>query len=181
MRLEPWAEEVRPLFRELFADPEMMRQVGNPLSTPEADAFFDRACAHWSSHGFGWRSAISRVSGDWLGFFVLNFVGSQAEGIHEDEISVGWWIRPRDWGQGYATEGAEAICREAFERIGARRVVAFIKPGNSRSVRVAVALGMEFATTTRWQDQERLSVFELQRSKWRSAQNRGPVGLPAAG
>jgi RimJ/RimL family protein N-acetyltransferase len=169
MLLDPWAEQVRASFRNLCADPKMMRHAGDPLTTTEADALFDRATAHWATHGFGWRSAVSRESADWLGFFVLNFVGSQATGIREDEISVGWWILPTRWGYGYGTEGATAICSEAFERIGARRVVAFVQPGNSRSVRVADALGMELATTTRGQRGERITVYELQRSKWENA------------
>jgi RimJ/RimL family protein N-acetyltransferase len=187
MRLDPWAEQVRAAFRNLCADPEMMRHAGNPLSTAEADALFERATAHWATHGFGWRSAVSRESGDWLGFFVLNFVGSQTAGVREDEISVGWWILPRSWGHGYAREGATAICIEAFERVGAERVVAFVQPGNTRSVRVADALGMELATATRRQRRERTLVYELQRSKWenglihRRSRVRPPVDIRAEG
>jgi hypothetical protein len=29
---------------------------------------FDRALAHWAEHGLGWRAALDRSSGEWLGF-----------------------------------------------------------------------------------------------------------------
>ena len=47
------------------------------------------------------------------------------------------------WGMGYATEGARASLACAFERLGAERVIAVIRPENSASRGVAERLGME--------------------------------------
>lgn len=121
---------------------------------------------HWTRHGFGWRSATERATRQWLGIFVINFVGSQAIDVAEDEISVGWWIVPSRWGQGYAKEGAAVVVAEAFERLDAERVLALMHPSNDRSVRVAQSIGMELAQKTEDLHGEPLAVYELRRSQW---------------
>ncbi len=168
MFLELLAEQCHERFGSLCANPVMMRHVGRgePWSTAQADTMFDRALAHWTRHGFGWRSATERATRQWLGIFVINFVGSQAIDVAEDEISVGWWIVPSRWGQGYAKEGAAVVVAEAFERLDAERVLALMHPSNDRSVRVAQSIGMELAQKTKDLHGEPLAVYELRRSQW---------------
>lgn len=51
-------------------------------------------------------------------------------------------LRRDCWGHGYATEAAQAVLRDAFERLGAAEVIADIRPENAASIRVAERLGM---------------------------------------
>jgi RimJ/RimL family protein N-acetyltransferase len=43
---------------------------------------------------------------------------------------------------GYATESAEAVIKEAFENLGARRIIAMCNPNNEPSWRLLERLGM---------------------------------------
>lgn len=52
-------------------------------------------------------------------------------------LAHGWW------GRGYAIEAGRALLAHAFETMGADRLISLVKPGNERSARVAVHLGME--------------------------------------
>jgi RimJ/RimL family protein N-acetyltransferase len=45
-------------------------------------------------------------------------------------------------GMGYATESAEAVIKEAFENLGARRIIAMCNPNNEPSWRLLERLGM---------------------------------------
>lgn len=61
----------------------------------------------------------------------------------DGSCEVGYMIGERSArGHGYAAEAVRAACRVASEHIGARRVVARIKPGNVASERVAAAAGL---------------------------------------
>src|SRR5919197_2891569 len=73
--LEPWEERHRDAWRRLCRDPDVMRFIGagDPWQAGKAD--FDRALEHWRQHGFGWRGAIDKATGEWLGFAGLNYVG----------------------------------------------------------------------------------------------------------
>lgn len=60
-----------------------------------------------------------------------------------DDVEIGWWLIPRLWGHGIATEGALRLRDEAFDRIGLDRIIARVQPGNLASIRVAEKLGMQ--------------------------------------
>jgi ribosomal-protein-alanine N-acetyltransferase len=46
------------------------------------------------------------------------------------------------WGQGLATEAAQAILNHGFEQMGLPRLICVINPGNRASARVAEKIGM---------------------------------------
>jgi RimJ/RimL family protein N-acetyltransferase len=165
--LEPWSERHRPVWRSICRDSEVMRFIalGRIWAEEKADEVFDRALAHWREHGFGWRSAIEKESGDWLGFVGLNHVGPEIEGIDPDEVEIGWWIVPSIWGHGYATEGALALRDEGFGRLGLDRIIARLQPANLASARVAGKIGMRFEGTAVGRSGEALHVYALERPR----------------
>jgi len=55
---------------------------------------------------------------------------------------VGWRLAFDAWGHGYATEGAQASLRFAFEELGWDEVIAVTAAMNERSQRVMQRLGM---------------------------------------
>jgi RimJ/RimL family protein N-acetyltransferase len=144
LRLEPWAPEHAGLLVRLSGLPDVMRHIGAgvPWTRAEAEHHSARAVVHWRSHGFGWRAAVERERGRAVGLIALNLAGPVVPELADDDHEIGWWIDPAAWGSGYATEGGRAIVEEAFTRVGAPSVVARIRPANTRSVRVAAALGL---------------------------------------
>jgi RimJ/RimL family protein N-acetyltransferase len=162
--LEPWAPRHRAAWRRICRDPEVMRYIG-PRETwgrQETDEVFDRALAHWREHGFGWRSALERTSGEWLGLVGLNYAPPGAVEMSADEVEIGWWIVRRAWGRGLATEGAAAIRDEGFGRVGLPRIIARLQMPNVASARVAEKIGMRLAREATGRHGEPLRIYLLQ-------------------
>jgi ribosomal-protein-alanine N-acetyltransferase len=94
---------------------------------------------HWSLRGFGmW--AIERTGDGAL-------IGRA--GLHHPpywpELEVGWLLGRDAWGCGYAREAAAATIEWKRHQLPQPRLVSYIRPGNERSVQVALALGARFA------------------------------------
>ncbi|TDS86323.1 GNAT family N-acetyltransferase [Nesterenkonia aurantiaca] len=60
---------------------------------------------------------------------------------HRGEL--GYVLARRFWGQGYATEAADAVLGFAHEELGLQRVEATCRPGNIASQRVLRRIGMQ--------------------------------------
>ncbi len=60
------------------------------------------------------------------------------------ETEMGWVLRRQAWGEGYATEAAEACVEWAFSAFKLPYVTAMINRDNRRSLRVAERLGMSW-------------------------------------
>ena len=60
------------------------------------------------------------------------------------EVEIAYLIDKAWWGQGLATEAAQAILRYGFESLLYSRLVCMITPGNQASIRVAEKIGMRF-------------------------------------
>jgi RimJ/RimL family protein N-acetyltransferase len=59
------------------------------------------------------------------------------------EVEIGWRLRHDAWGQGYASEAAEASLAWGWENRGMPRILAITVPANTRSRALMVRLGME--------------------------------------
>jgi ribosomal-protein-alanine N-acetyltransferase len=62
----------------------------------------------------------------------------------QQEVEVAYTIARDYWGQGLATEAAQAILNHGFEKLHLTRMVSLIEPGNIASQRVAEKIGMTF-------------------------------------
>ena len=67
-----------------------------------------------------------------------------------NHIEVGYHVRRDLWGHGYATEAARACLEYGFDKLGAKRLISMIRPGNVRSIRVAEKNGLVLEKTVFW-------------------------------
>ncbi|MEO1093442.1 MAG: GNAT family N-acetyltransferase [Cyanobacteria bacterium J06638_28] len=58
------------------------------------------------------------------------------------KIEIGWHFCPASWGQGYATEAAQAVMDYGFKQLALPAIYAVTLLENDRSVRVTQRLGM---------------------------------------
>lgn len=79
---------------------------------------------------------------------------------HDEDLEVAWQIAPEHWGKGYASEGAEALARWAFEQ-SAAELYAVIRPGNEPAEAIARRLGMEWVGETEKYYDLTLRVYRL--------------------
>ena len=80
-------------------------------------------------------------------------------------------MAPAAWGKGYATEGATAALREAFDTLGLARVCSVPQADNPRSARVAERLGMKLSRDVLIPANERRGeirglFYEITRRDW---------------
>jgi RimJ/RimL family protein N-acetyltransferase len=166
LRLEPWTPAHGALLARLAALPEVMRYIGTGATwnAAEAETHAARALAHWRAHGFGWRGAVERASGEAVGLIAINLAGDDTPGLTADDHEIGWWFDPSVWGRGYATEGGRAIVAEAFGPIGATSVAARVQPGNIASERVVATLGLTFEGAGSGRHGEPIRIYRLHRA-----------------
>ena len=85
-----------------------------------------------------------------------------------EDLEMGWALRPDAWGSGYATEAASALARWAFDA-GHDEIFAVARPKNSRGGAVARRLGMEWVGETDKYYDLRLQVFRLRAGDFKAA------------
>lgn len=136
-----------------------------PLGTVHAARYDARECAlsveHWATHGFGpW--ALLR-GGAFAGAAEVHYAYPGVTGIGTDEVEVGWSVEQALRGRGFATEAMRAAVADAWTRSGADRLVAYIRPENAASLRVAEKLGFAVRAQGLTRSGDPMTVFELRR------------------
>lgn len=169
--LRAWASEDEALLARLAADPRIMRYIGEgrPWPASRVAEVSSIVVEHWRAHGFGWRVIVVRDAREPVGFVMLNYLGPGTAGLAASEFEIGWWLTPKRWRHGIASEAAHAICDEAFGRVGAPSVVARLQPENLGSAGVALGLGMRHELDTTGRFGEAVAVYRLTAAQWRDA------------
>ncbi|HJZ80101.1 MAG TPA: GNAT family N-acetyltransferase [Pyrinomonadaceae bacterium] len=126
----------------MFADPDVMRYVGNglPADRAEAKRAIDSIVAHWERHGFGRWAVEDKETQEFVGYGGLRSLFGTPEVVYH--------LVKRHWGQGFATEVGRASLNFGFNVRGFARIVAIAKPENLASIHVMKKLGMHFEMQT---------------------------------
>lgn len=121
-------EQDRPHYRALYGHAGVMRWIGPPLSTDEADAVFARALAHNAARRPGHRfwTLFERPLGLRIGLMSLRRAGNSGE--------LGYMAFPRWWNQGYAREGFAMAATACFH--DGLRVVTVARPDDEQAQRL---------------------------------------------
>src|SRR5215471_8775483 len=113
--LRMWEPEDFEPYAGMTADPEVIQFIapdGKPLSRFDAWRSFAAAVGHWHLRGFGMFAVVEQATGDFVGR-----IGPwQPEGWPGFE--VGWALRRKYWGRGYATEAVKACISYSFTGLG---------------------------------------------------------------
>jgi ribosomal-protein-alanine N-acetyltransferase len=80
---------------------------------------------------------------------------------------LGYWVDPRWWGNGYASEGARRLCEVGFDTVGLNRIESGVLQGNERSQRLLGRLGFALEGVLRsriraghgWLDERRFALL----------------------
>ncbi|HSO70666.1 MAG TPA: GNAT family N-acetyltransferase [Arachnia sp.] len=131
----------------LDGDPAVMRFITGGVPTSRAEIEDDHLPAFLAYYDrgdrWGFWAAEEKSTGRFLGWFHLR----PHAGEPEDEPELGYRLISEVWGEGYATEGSEALIRKAFTELGARRVYAQTMAVHTASRRVMEKAGLRFVRT----------------------------------
>jgi ribosomal-protein-alanine N-acetyltransferase len=151
LRLRPLSIDDLDVFASFYADPEVMRYlgVGKTMDRNATEASVRRMLRSFEADGFGQLAVERKDDGEVIGrcgFVVWDAetltVTTEAAASGPTELEVGYALGRPYWGRGYATEAAGAVRDEALGPMKRERLIAFIRPGNAASRRVAEKIGM---------------------------------------
>lgn len=126
----------------LYCNPEIIKYIPDaPRSREEA-----REELEWHMHGhprfpeLGLWATIHKETGKFIGRCGL--LPWTIDG--QPEVEVAYTIAQEYWGQGLATEAAQAILQYGFEKLNLARLISRIDSENIASQKVAGKIGMSF-------------------------------------
>ncbi|MGH7617366.1 MAG: GNAT family N-acetyltransferase [Gemmatimonadaceae bacterium] len=151
-------------FAALNADPDVAQFISvdaQPISADDSWRQLAMFIGHWHLRGFGmW--AVAELDRPHV---LIGRIGAhQPQGW--PDIEIGWALSRPHWGRGYATEGASAAMRYAFDVLQRPRIVSLIDPDNTRSRAVAERLGQRRLGD--WRLRGRIvDMFGVEAETWR--------------
>ena len=172
LRLRDWREEdIAPFIRHTNTE-AVMRWLGGVKSAEEhREIIRDRVMCWQRERGFTFWVVERKADGALLGFCGIKIADGKDSPV-AGEYEVGWRLREDVWGQGYAKEAAIASIDHAFDRLGARQVVAITVPQNEASWGLMERLGMRRRAELdhddpRFAELNPMIVYSIAREAWR--------------
>jgi RimJ/RimL family protein N-acetyltransferase len=152
--------DVEPLHR-LLGQGDVLRYFPQtaPPSLERVQKMVAGILRHWEERGYGWWAVELRQAPELIGWNGLTYLPET------DEVEVTYLLGRPFWGQGYATEGAQASLRYGFEQVGAETIVGIVHPENIASQRVLEKLGMSRTERTSYFGMD-CYRYAIDRAKW---------------
>ncbi|MFE9258100.1 GNAT family N-acetyltransferase [Streptomyces sp. NPDC006879] len=146
--LRPWQEDDLMPLAEIHADPGAMRWVedGSVRDLEQTAADLERWEEDWDEEGFGLFAVELLGSGELIGCVGLSVPADLPQLLPTVQIS--WRLGRQFWGQGYASEAAQACLEYALQDRGLDRVIAVAQPGDTASLNIMDKLGMSHEQDT---------------------------------
>ncbi len=140
--LRRWNDDDLVPLSEINADPEVMRWIGDgsTLDLDQTAEEIERWEEEWDEEGFGPFAVELLASGELIGVVGLSVPEYLPEVM--PAVDIRWRLGRQYWGQGYASEAAQATLEFALQDRGLDRVIAVNRAGNEESENVIRKLGM---------------------------------------
>jgi len=155
-------DDAGELYR-IFSDAETMRfQVVPENYSVEVERYYlgKHIEKYYDTVGFGLWAVILKENNRLIGRCGL--VRQSLEGGVEIEVS--YLIEREFWNQGFASEAASAALEIGFEKYNFQKIVAFIDPRNTASVRVAEKMGLRFERKVEYKSFGEVNLYAAQKS-----------------
>jgi len=120
----------------IMKKPEVMYAWEHGFTKAETKKWLDNQILRYKNDGYGYFAIMLKDK-------LIGQVGLGKSEINgEDIIELGYIFDDSVWGQGYAFEAAKACIKLAFEKHNIDKLYCAICPENTRSINLAVKLGM---------------------------------------
>lgn len=156
LRLRPLGPEDLDALSSVYLHPLVAQWIGR-YTREDVAREIDQQVEHQRSLGWSFWAVEEGDTGSLIGD-----CGLQPLEHRGPEVELGYDFHPRVWGQGFATEAAQAVMREAFGTLGIDRVVAVVKPDHVTSQRVLDKAGFR-RSGTREAYGESMLLYEAKR------------------
>ncbi|HRO42766.1 MAG TPA: GNAT family N-acetyltransferase [Flavipsychrobacter sp.] len=133
---------------ELDSDPEVHRYIGNKPVTSKQQVIevIDFIRQQYKDNGIGRWAIIDKKANDFMGWSGLKFMTEKTNNL-VNYYDLGYRLKAKYWGQGYATETAFAFLEYAFEQLNTEEVYAMANVENAGSNNVLRKAGLKLIET----------------------------------
>ena len=136
-----WTEKDKPKMAVINADSKVMKFFPGIQDKEETEQFIDRMKHQFSENGFCYFAVDKLENNEFIGF-----IGLTEQNFKSDFtpcVDNGWRLAQKEWGKGYATEGAKKCLELAFKELNLNEVISICTEKNTRSEKVMKKTGME--------------------------------------
>jgi len=136
-----WTEKDTPKMIIINSDSKVMGFFPSLQNKEQTEQFIDRMKSQFLKNGFCY-FAVDKLEN----FEFIGFIGISEQNFEADFtpcIDIGWRLSQKEWGKGYATEGAKKCLDFAFNDIGIKTVKSICPVINVKSERVMEKIGMK--------------------------------------
>ena len=141
LTLSPYTDKDKPDFIDLLTDHVVMRFVQNgPLTMEQAESLWRKLMLEFYPTGVDTIWAVfSKDDGRFVGNASL-----RPRPEEQSEWEIGYYLKPDEWGKGFATEIASRLVNFGFEAAGLSEIFATVDKENVASIHVLEKCGLEF-------------------------------------
>ncbi|UZO79610.1 GNAT family N-acetyltransferase [Aquimarina sp. ERC-38] len=140
-----WTNKDKLRMSEINSDPQVMEFFPGTLSKEQTEGFIDRMKKQYVKSGFCYFAVDKLENSEFIGFIGISEQNFKAD--FTPCVDIGWRLAPKEWGKGYATEGARKCLDFAFKTIGLKSINSICPEINHKSKRVIEKLGMKKVQT----------------------------------
>nr|WP_211177047.1 GNAT family N-acetyltransferase [Pseudonocardia acidicola] len=161
MVLRPWHVDDTPAALEVYGNPEVARWLSPAMGRPQDPVAMRLLVQQWVAED----ARLDPPAGRWA--IDRTADGALIGGAHllplppgNEDLEIGWQLKPDAWGHGYANEATYAIAEWAFSQ-DIDEVFAVVRPGNTRAAATVRRNGMIWVGETDKYFGLTLQVFRL--------------------
>lgn len=141
---------------QLLNDPSFIHNIADRGVRNEQDALdylLNGPIKSYHSHGYGLYLVEHVETAKPMGICGLIYRP------HLQETDIGFAFLPQYWGQGYATEAAQAVLQYGYHKLKLSRIVGLTSAGNLTSINLLSKLGLQFEKTVLLSAQQPVMLF----------------------
>lgn len=135
-----WVDADIEEFAMLNADEEVMEHFPKVLSRKEVVELIENLKRKFSENGFTYYVVEVLDTNEFIGMIGLAYQDYKTE--FTPAIDIGWRLKRKAWGNGYATEGAKRCLKYAFDELDIKKIIAVCTLKNKKSEHVMRKIGM---------------------------------------
>lgn len=135
-----WTEKDKPKMATINSDTKVMEFFPRVRNKKQTGEFIDRMKKQYAANGFCYFAVDKLENNEFIGFIGISEQNYEAD--FTPCVDIGWRLAQKEWGKGYATEGAKKCLDFAFNTIGLKTIKSICPIINNKSKRVMEKLGM---------------------------------------
>ena len=139
--LRTWDDhDLQPMLA-INQDPKVMEYFPELQNLEATKKLIIRINNHFEKYGYTVYATERKDSSECIGF--IGLFTPEFESHFTPTTEIGWRLSSKHWGQGFATEGAQAVLDYAFKELKIPEIVSFTAAGNAKSIRVMEKIGLQ--------------------------------------